>query len=128
MPAKNIMIIDDSYFDRLIACKVIELANVEQNCISIDSALKALDYFGPQPDILPEIILLDISMPEMDGFGFLEELKKLQHDHKLRFKVIILSSSADPDDHKKAAQYPFVIDFILKPLTVQKVLDSFINR
>lgn len=123
----NIMVIDDAYFDRLIAGKVIELAGVAKNCIILDSALKALDFFDSNlesPEAWPEIILLDISMPTMDGFAFLEEFKKFPDSILGKCKVVIVSSSTDPADIKKAGSQKYVSGFILKPLNHEKLLDA----
>lgn len=119
---KNIMVIDDSHFDRLIADKVIQLSGLAQNTIIIDSAMKALGYLAAEEGPgLPEIIFLDISMPEMDGFGFLEEFGSLPPWVRQTCRIFMLSSSADSKDIMKAKRSPHITDFVMKPLTVKKL-------
>lgn len=70
----------------------------------------------------PELIFLDINMPIMDGFGFLEEFKKVADCHSSSLNIILLSSSNYPLDLEKAKKYP-IVDFVQKPLTKEKLLN-----
>ena len=64
---------------------------------------------------LPDIILLDLNMPVMDGWQFLDEFKHIDFGKKIT--VYIVSSSIDPLDHEKARQYGEVSSFLVKPIT-----------
>lgn len=77
-----------------------------------------MDYLE---SIIPELVLLDINMPEMNGFEFLEEFEKFEEGFKSQVKFIILSSSDNPDDYVSALKSKRVIQISKKPLT-QKVL------
>ena len=90
--------------------------------IKLDKAELALNYFRQQANLtasdwsLPNIIFLDINMPVMDGWEFLEIFTKefeLFHD---KIKVVILSSSVNPADLELAKNHPLVINFIPKPI------------
>ncbi len=73
----------------------------------------------------PDIILLDINMPIIDGWQFLEQIEKLPW--KNEFKIFILSSSIDASDIEKSKTYSTVIDFISKPVNnekLNKIIDS----
>lgn len=121
---QNVMVIDDSYFDRLIAEKVIQIAHFSKNTITIDGALKAADYLilnADNPEKLPEIIFLDINMPEVSGFDFLDRFEEIPIQKKDCCKIFMLSSSVDPEDIKRAHKSKYVVSFISKPLTKEKL-------
>nr|WP_321222116.1 response regulator [uncultured Psychroserpens sp.] len=68
---------------------------------------------------LPDIILLDINMPIMDGWQFLDEFVKIE-SHKL-ITIYIVSSSIDPQDIKRAKKYQNISNYIVKPITIKKL-------
>jgi CheY-like chemotaxis protein len=68
------------------------------------------------------IILLDLNMPIMSGWEFLERFKELDESIKKQFKIYILSSSVDPRDKKRAEENENVVDYIVKPITKEIVL------
>ncbi len=66
----------------------------------------------------PELIFLDINMPKMDGWDFLEEYEKLTDVQRGKIVIIMLTTSSNPDDLKKAENFPLITCFKHKPLTV----------
>lgn len=68
---------------------------------------------------IPELILLDINMPVWDGWDFLDEFLKLPESE--RVKILIMTSSVDPVDRTKAKTYKQVSNFIIKPITLEKL-------
>lgn len=77
------------------------------------------------PAKLPDYILLDINMPIMNGWEFLDEYKRLNIDPTGKTKIFIISSSVFSNDINKARSYPLVKDFISKPLNVDKIVELF---
>ena len=69
----------------------------------------------------PKYIFLDINMPELDGWGFLEAYKDLPQDWRSKTRVFMLTTSLNPDDHSRARSYSDVVDIIDKILTQDKL-------
>lgn len=91
-------------------------------------ALKELKNLNPLLiDNSVIVIFLDINMPGMDGWSFLEEFETIQSTLKCEVKIFILSSSINPDDMKKAKQNNFVTDYLIKPLN-QNDVNSIIEK
>ncbi len=121
-----VMLIDDNELDNFINKKLLENEKFADNVLvhqSAQSALDELKRLGNTPEQLPRIIFLDIMMPHMDGFGFLEELGKLDDKIKSVCKVIMLSTSESFKDLNRANQSKFVYKFLNKPLN-KLVLDA----
>lgn len=127
---KHIVLIEDNPIDVFINTKVIEQANLGEFTQSFPSARPALDYLKDSDKnnlALPELIVLDIRMPDMDGFEFLDEFELFPESIKSNIRILMLSSSIDSEDETKAKSYPSVIDFICKPLTRDKLLSIDFN-
>jgi len=113
----KVMVIDDSDSDLYVAEHYLKKYFVAANVIPVESATGGLDYLRQNANSieqLPSIIFLDIRMPVMNGFEFLDQYEKLPsfvHEH---CTVIMLSSSADPRDHERIKNNPFVKKFINK--------------
>ena len=121
---KKIMVIDDNEIDRYIAQMNIEGEEFAGEIVLMESAKSGLEYLRSlemNPDELPEIIFLDIRMPDMDGFGFLEEYNKLPEVIRKKSIIMMLSSSLNPEDHEKANTNEYVSRFLTKPLDKVKL-------
>lgn len=118
------MLIEDNPVDIFINTKVINQSGLGAEVFAIPSAKKAIEYFQDERNIknLPDLILLDIRMPDMDGFEFLEIFNALGNPHLAQIRIILLSSSLDPLDYDRARNNSLVIDFIPKPFTREKLL------
>jgi CheY-like chemotaxis protein len=121
---KRVMIIDDTYVDRYVAERNILKYGISNEVVSKESAKAGLEYLKScesNPALLPELIFLDIRMPEMDGFGFLEEYEKLPESVKGNCVVMMLSTSLNPEDHDRVKDNKYVSRFLNKPLDKEKI-------
>jgi CheY-like chemotaxis protein len=120
------MLIDDDMVDNLINRRAIEKKGIAEAVITMDDGNEALQYLKEhqsEPGSLPDLIFLDINMPIMNGFEFLEGFESLSPSIKEHAKIIMLSSSLDTRDMEKARSNPYVIKYATKPLTFD-VLDE----
>jgi CheY-like chemotaxis protein len=122
--AKTIFLIDDdpitNYVNKKIIGKSYPFTMVEfTNSSEALAVLK--EYSSSQTHLFPEIIFLDINMPHLDGWEFLEEFQKLPKAVLDKCDVVMLSSSIDNYDIERSKKYSIVKRFISKPLTVDKV-------
>lgn len=121
---KKALVIDDSEIDRFVASFNLKKYALVDEVILKETAKAALEYLiktSDHPEKLPQIIFLDIRMPEMDGFGFLAEFEKLPESIKEKCIIMMLSSSLDPKDHSRAEESHSVSRFINKPLDKEKI-------
>ncbi len=123
---KKIMLVDDNPIDRFTANISLKKNGFAEEVILKESAMEALDYLQQHiglPEELPSLIFLDINMPEMNGFEFLDAFAKLDPTIHNTCVILMLSTSLNPDDHARAASCPFVRSFLTKPLMKQKLLE-----
>jgi CheY-like chemotaxis protein len=125
----NVMLIDDNEIDNLINQKMIEASDICENIFVHSGAKGAIEFLknieklakGPLDLYLPEVIFLDIDMPLMDGFQFLDEFEKLSDIIKTNSKVVMLTSSLNPQDMNKAKKNKYVLKYLNKPLTQENL-------
>ncbi|KOY84885.1 chemotaxis protein CheY [bacterium 336/3] len=124
-PYKAIMLIDDNEIDNLINQKIIEASNICDYIFTHTGGKSAIEFLKNIEKIapitgnqgLPELIFLDIDMPLMDGFQFLDEFDTLSHTTKEYCKIVMLTSSINPQDMSKSKKYQYVKKYINKPLS-----------
>lgn len=113
------MLVDDNDIDNIINEKIIEANSFAETILVFQTGQEGLDYLVANKDnvdALPEIVFLDINMPIMDGFQFLEEFEKFNANILGKCKVIMLSSSISPKDIDRAASNKYVKKYLNKPL------------
>lgn len=122
----TVMLIDDNELDNFVNKKLLENEHFAEHVLVQSSGNNALDYLKSHANNaaeIPEIIFLDIMMPDLDGFGFLIEFEKLNDEIKNKSKVIMLSTSESFKDLNRANRNKYVYKFLNKPLN-KPVLDA----
>src|ERR1700761_4273880 len=126
----SILLVDDDEINNFISIKLIKKALLNTEIMACLNGRFAIDQLlsiqKKDPAKLPDYILLDINMPIMNGWEFLDEYKRLGLDPLGKTKIFIISSSVFSNDINKARSYPLVKSFISKPLSVDKIKEMFI--
>ena len=126
----HILIIDDDEINNFIAAKLIDKIPPKAKVSTCVNGQEGIDFVKNKlnnQDEFPDIIFLDINMPLMNGWEFLEEYEHIKNDIKKKVTINMLSSSVYNDDISKAETYTTVNKFISKPLTVDKIKDLYIS-
>jgi CheY-like chemotaxis protein len=125
---KSILLVDDDDISNFINQRVIASANITEHIHITKNGLEALKYLRTQcnekNESCPEVILLDVKMPVMDGFEFLEEFEMTEKHLAGTIKIILLTSSNNPSDIEQAKKYN-ISGYINKPLTSDKLNEVF---
>lgn len=118
----TIALIDDDEIFQFTTARIIKLTNLPFNVTQFFNGEQAMTYLSnnaQQPDKLPDIILLDINMPVIDGWMFLDEFKTLAKKLKKKITIYMVSSSIAPEDIRRAKSNPFVSDYLVKPVSAE---------
>lgn len=127
-----VLCVDDDPITLMLCKMVITRSDFAQELITAQNGEEALNYFddlklnnlGTEIKRYPQLIFLDLNMPVMGGWEFLDYFAKEEYRTLFKdCKVIVLSSTIDPDDINKAKTYPMVLDFLSKPISKQMLED-----
>lgn len=113
----TVVIVDDDEILLIVHKRTLKMTNFHSDPQTFNSVKKALDFFASLADTSkPVLLLLDINMPEMNGWDLLDIIH--QEDFKQEIYVIMVSSSVSASDKEKAFSYSKVIDFVEKPISL----------
>ena len=119
----SVMIIDDNRIDLFIHHEFIKQMNIAHTVQEFAFATEAIKFLEENDDTKwPQLILLDIYMPIMNGFDFLKKYSILPGSLKKNCTIIVVSSSLDVGDRSKIKEYPQVLELMEKPLDSAKLL------
>lgn len=127
---KQLTLVDDDDVFVFLTTKMLEQSKLVELIKIFDNGYDALVFLKENMDnveVLPDVILLDLSMPIMDGWQFLEEYVKIHPVIGKKITIYICSSSISPDDINRAKAINEVSDFIIKPMTKDKLIEMIKN-
>lgn len=121
---QNILSVDDDFPTNLYTQLVLKESNMAENIIIKSSAKQVLSYLFEEENPMPEIFLMDLHMPLMDGWELLEAIEK-KNDARIKdMKIFMLTSSAIVDDLDRAKNHSLINGILMKPLEPTKLLEQ----
>lgn len=118
------VLIDDSDIDLFIQKRFLEVYQFSKQLTSYRSAEEALEKLNDaRLQTAPDVIFLDLNMPNVDGFGFLEAFQALPNEVRDKSKIVVLTSSNSQEDKLQAMAYQNVVHFVTKPLKQSDIED-----
>jgi len=123
---KQVYLIDDDEVFVFLTKKLIEKTHQDVTLsvfINGQDAIEQLEKISGNPELLPDMILLDLNMPVMDGWEFLKAYEQIQFACPNNIHLYIVTSSISPYEVERAKQIPAVKEFIVKPMVKEKFVD-----
>lgn len=130
-----VLCVDDDAITLMLCTATIKNAQFSEEIITLFNGQEAIEFYeslfqkiiNGESIISPHLIILDLNMPLVSGWEFLDEFMEKYYPSFRHTKVVILSSTVDPRDKERAKQYPIVIDFFSKPIT-KEILFSIMPK
>ncbi|MEB0261219.1 MULTISPECIES: response regulator [unclassified Mucilaginibacter] len=124
----SFIVIDENEFDCFIAGKIINFKDKRADVKAFRNAQLALDFLRITPektDKNPTVIFLDLQMPIMNGYQFVNEFENLPSEIQNGYRIIVLSATRNVSDISRILNYPSVQSILEKPLTKEKINEVF---
>jgi CheY-like chemotaxis protein len=123
-------IIDDDKIYVNLVKKIIETKKLCDNLLIFNDGKQSIEYFEAlltnlSEDKIPDVIFLDLNMPVMDGWGFIERFTKIKNKFNKLITVYIVSSSINPSDLDRAKTFSSVEDYLIKPVRIDELITIF---
>lgn len=125
-PKPQFVLIEDNLIDQFVTKKLLKKGLDVNPLFIANNGKEGIDWLIKNPNHKSLVILLDIQMPIMNGFEFLEEFSTLTEDLKNKIKIFVLSSTLDSDEIKKAKENKYVSDFWNKPFRLDLLKSTFL--
>lgn len=122
---KKVWVIDDDPIYQIIANKVIQKSEMFSQTDSFKNGKTAIDTLNglvQSNELLPDLILLDINMPIMDGWEFMEKMTLIKPLINKQILIYIVSSSIAQEDKKMAKNHPDILGYLSKPLSIEDLI------
>ena len=126
-----VALVDDDKIFQLTASKTIRALQLSDNILQFENGEDALKYLvtnASNGDLLPDIIFLDINMPFVDGWMFLQDYASLKQNLSKEIAIYMVISSIDPRDIHRARSTPDVAEYVVKPLSKEKFIELLDER
>jgi CheY-like chemotaxis protein len=123
-------IIDDDTMYQFVLTSIINKNKLAENILSFSDGEKAIKYLvnnTTKIEKIPDILFLDVNMPIMDGWMFIEAYKRIKKEIIKKTKVFMLSASVNPIDIERARKINEISDYIIKPRKFEEVKEIFKN-
>lgn len=121
----HVLLVDDDVPTNFIHEVILKKTNRFKQIHSVLSASEALNYLEAKR---PNLIFLDINMPALSGWDFIDQFRSLPIDQKEDIVIVMVSTSMDPKDRQRAEVCTEIQEFVSKPISVEKIEDILVSH
>ncbi len=118
----TILLVDDDMSTNFLHKILLNKKRIAKNIVNLNNGMDTIDYLKNSSKEIPDAILLDLNMPVIDGWEFLDILEKENLVKNNDCKIIILTASQNPDHFEKSKKYSMVSGFLNKPLDIDELV------